>query len=81
MTLSKGDGDIPSYPGRLLLIDEESSVGPSAHDLRDMHPSGTVEPISQACECKTRGKSPVPFAPLTPAQGIVGGHRAESTFR
>jgi len=79
MTPSTGEGDFPSSPGRLLLIDERTPVEPSTHDIRDTDLSGAIKPISracEACECGTYVKSPVLLAST---QEIVGGHQAEST--
>ena len=75
MTLLKGEGDIPLSPGRLLLIDEGSSVEPSFHNLGVMDPLSTVEPVSRACECKICARSPVPGT----SQELVGGHQVEDT--
>jgi len=77
MIPSKGGGDIPSSPGQLLLIDEESPVEPSIQDQRDVEPSVIITPALRACECQICAKSPTP-APQTPAQGIVNDHQVES---
>jgi len=79
MTLSKGDSDIPAS-GRLLLIDEESSVEPGIHDLGDVHLSGTIKPVLQTCECKICARSPALIESQTPTQGAVGGHQVGSAF-
>ena len=79
MTLSKGDRDIPSPPGRLLLIDEETSVDPNIHNLRGMNPSGTIKPGPRTCEREICAKSAVLSASQTLAQEIVGCHEVDST--
>ena len=79
MTPSQGEGDVPSSPGRLLLIEEGSSVESSIHDLGDTDLSGAIESVSracEACECSVYPKSPVLLASN---QEIVAGHQAEST--
>ncbi|KAF9653054.1 hypothetical protein BDM02DRAFT_3108173 [Thelephora ganbajun] len=81
MIPSEGEGDIPSSPGYLLLIGEESSVGSSVQDLRDMDTSGAIKPVSRACECKICARSPVLLASQTPAQEIIGGHQVQPTPR
>ena len=73
----KGEGDIPSSPGCLLLTNEESIVEPSVHNLRDVDPSGIAKPVSLACECKICERSPTLLIPQTSAQGVVGCHRVE----
>lgn len=80
MTLSKGQGDIPSSPGRLILIDGEGSVGPNIQGLSgNIRPLDTIEPVLRTCECKICAKSNVPLSSQTLAQGIVCDHRVEST--
>lgn len=81
MIPSEGEGDIPSSPGYMLVIGEESSVESSIQDIRDMDLSGAVKPFSRACECKICARSPVLLASQTPAQEIVGGHQVEPTPR
>jgi hypothetical protein len=81
MIPSEGEGDIPSSPGYLLVIGEESSAESSIRDLRDMDPLGTIKPISRTCECTICARSPVLLASQTPAQEIVGGHQVEPTSR
>lgn len=81
MIPSEGEGDIPSSPGYLLLIGEESSVESSIQELRNMDPLGTLKPVSRTCECKICARSPVIHISQTPAQEIVGGHQAEPTPR
>ena len=81
MIPSEGEGDIPSSPGYLLLIGEESSVESSIQDLRDMDPSGTIKPISRTCGCKICARSPVLHASQIPAQEVVDGHQVEPTPR
>ena len=78
MTPSKGEGDAPSSPGRLLLIDEESLVEPTTHNLRVADPSGTIKPIFRVCECKICAKSPALSESQTPTLGIVSCHSVES---
>ena len=80
MTLSKGVHDTPFPPGRLLLIDEESSVDHNIHNLRGMDSSGTIKPVSRTCECKICTKSTVRSASQTLAQEVVGCHDVESTL-
>jgi len=75
MTLPKGEGDIPLSPGRLLLIDEGSSVEPSTHNLGVIDPLSTIESVLRACECKICVRSPVPVA----SQGLVDGRQVEVT--
>ena len=74
MIPSEGEGDIPSSPGYLLLIGEESSVESSIQDLRDVDPSGTIKPILRPCECKICARSPVLLASQTLAQEVVIEH-------
>jgi len=81
MIPSEGEGDIPSSPGYLLLIGEESSVESSIQDPRDMDPSGTIKPVPRTCECKICARSPVIHASQTPAQETVGGQQVEPTPR
>ena len=81
MIPSEGEGDIPSSPGYVLLIGEESSVESSIQDVRDMDPSGTIKSVLRACECKICARSPVLLASQTPAQEVVGGHQIEPTPR
>lgn len=81
MIPSEGEGDIPSSPGYLLLIGEESSVESSIQDLKDMDPSGAIKPISRTCACKICARSPVLHTSQTPALEIAGGHQAEPTPR
>jgi len=78
MTPSKGEGDVPSSPGRLLLIDEESSVEPTTQKLEVVDPSGTIKPILRACERKICAKSPVLSETQTLTLGIMGCHPVES---
>jgi len=78
MNPSKGEDNVPSSPGRLLLIDEESLVEPTAHNLGVVDPSGTIKPILRACECKICAKSPVLSESKTPTLGIVDCHQVES---
>ena len=78
MTPSKGEDNAPPSPGRLLLIDEESLVEPTTHNLIVADPSGTIKPISRVCECKICAKSPAPSETQTPTLGIVSCHPAES---
>ena len=80
MIPSEGEGDIPSSPGYLLLIGEESSVESSIQDLRDMDPSGAIKPVSRACECKICVRSPVLLS-QSPAQDVMGGHHVEHAIR
>jgi len=80
MTLLKGEGDIPS-PGRLLLIDEESSGEPIIHNPGDLDLSGATKPVSRPCECNAGARSPVLLESQIPAQGLVGCHQIESTSR
>lgn len=81
MIPSEGEGDIPSSPGYLLLIGEESSVESSIQDLRDMDPSSTIKPVLRACECKICARSPALFASQTLAQEVVVSHQVEPTPR
>jgi len=79
MTLSKGGRDIPSPPGRLLLIDEKNSADHSINNLRGTDPSGIAKPILRACECKICAKSPALPASQNLTQEIVGSHEVQST--
>lgn len=81
MIPSEGEGDIPSSPGYLLLIGEESSVESSIHDFKDMGPSGLIKPLSRACECKICARSPFPLTSQSLAQEIIGDHQIESAPR
>jgi len=84
MIPSEGEGDIPSSPGYLLLIGEESSVESSIQDLKEMNPSAAIKPVPRVCACKICVRSPVLRASRTPAPDIpdiVGGHQAEPTPR
>jgi hypothetical protein len=81
MIPSEGEGDIPSSPGYLLLIGEESSVESSIHDLKDAGPLGPIKSVSRACECKICARSPVPLVSQSPAQEIMGDHRVEPAPR
>lgn len=75
MIPSEGEGDIPSSPGYLLLIGEESSVESSVQDLKDAGPLGPIKPVSRTCECKICARSPVPLTSKNPAQEVIGDHR------
>jgi len=79
MTLSNDERDIPSPPGRVLLIDEEISVDPNTHNHSVVDPSGTIKPVLQSCERKVCARSPILSASQTPAQEIVDCHEVEST--
>lgn len=79
MIPSEGEGDIPSSPGYLLLIGEESSVESNIQDLTDTGPSGPIKPVSRACECKICARSPVLLASQNPAQDTIGDHLVEPT--
>lgn len=81
MIPSEGEGDIPSSPGYLLLIGEESSVESSIQDLKDAGPLGPINPVSRSCECKICARSPVLLPSQIPAQEVIGDHRAEPTPR
>ena len=81
MIPSEGEGDIPSSPGYLLLIGEESSVESNLQDLGDMDQSVTIKPVPPACECKICARLPVPLASQAPAQEIMGGHQVDPTPR
>jgi len=81
MIPSEGEGDIPSSPGYLLLIGEESSVESNVQDPRDLDTPGTVKSISRACECKICARPPTLPPSQTPAQEIVNGHQADPTPR
>ena len=81
MIPSEGEGDIPSSPGYLLLIGEESSIDSSVQDLRDINPSGTMKPLSRACGCKICARSPVLSESQNPAQEIMRGHKVEPVPR
>lgn len=81
MIPSEDEGDIPYPPGYLFSIGEESSVGPSAQDLRDIDAVGTTGPILGACESVTYVRSPVLLTSQTPSQEIVGAYQVEPTPR
>jgi len=78
MTPFKVEGDIPS-PGRLLLIDEESSGEPIIHNPGDLDLSGATKPVSRPCECNVGARPPVLLESQTLAQGLVGYSQVEST--
>ena len=81
MSPLRGEDNIPSSPGHLLLIDEGSSVEPNVHGLGDMGPSDSIEPVLRACGCKICARPSALLASQTPAQEIVSGDRVEPTPR
>ena len=81
MIVSKGEGNIPSSPGRLVLIDEESSIESTIHNPRDMNLSCATRPVLRACKCKICARSPVLLASQTLAQDTTGDHEVEPTSR
>jgi len=81
MTLSKGEGNIPSSPGRLVLIDEKSSVESDVHDISGTNPSRTIKPVSRTCRCKICVRSPDLIASQTLVQDVMGAHKVDPTSR
>ena len=77
MALSNDERDIPSPPGRLSPIDEDTPTDLSIHNVMD--PSGAVKPVLRACKCKVCARSPILSACQSPAREIVGCHEVEST--
>ena len=75
-----GGGDVPFLLGYLIRICEETSVEPSVErgtqDLRFMDPSGTIEHVPRAFECKARTRSLALLASQIPVHEIAGHHQA-----